>query len=455
MNRNVESQVDIVDRSRPGRILLLGGLLMAVSWVADSVLDAVYQGESLGREIFAPDAHELSIRLLFLGAQLLFVCYIAFLLRKRESLETSLAAAVRRADLEKDKAEAILEVLGDAISIQDTDLKVLYQNRAHQALMGDRRGEYCYAAYQKQERACDGCHLVCSFADGLTHCRESRAETASGPGYFEIVSTPLRDSSGKIVAGIESVRDITERKQAEQRIVELNHQLEQKAAELVTLNQELETFSYSLSHDLKTPLASIYACGQLLADNCGEQLDDNGRYFVDTICHMSERMEALLNSMLVLSRVTHGDLRRERVDLSRLARDIFAELQLGAPGRVVDWEVVPDLVATGDQQLLASVLENLIGNAWKYTASAGSARIEFGAREEAGERVYFIRDNGVGFDMKDTGRLFRAFCRLHPEGEFAGTGVGLATVQHIVQRHGGRIWAEGAPGKGATFYFTL
>jgi signal transduction histidine kinase len=159
--------------------------------------------------------------------------------------------------------------------------------------------------------------------------------------------------------------------------------------------------------------------------------------------------------MLVLSRVTHDELRRERVDLSGLARDVLFALRREAPERTLAWEVTAGLVATGDPRLLASVLENLLGNAWKYTSATASPRIEFGAREEGGETVYFVRDNGIGFDMGDAGRLFRPFSRLHPDGKFAGTGVGLATVQHIVQRHGGRVWAEGAPGKGATFFFTL
>jgi len=446
---------NLTGRSGSWHIMALGAVLMSASWVGDSLLDAFFEAEAIVSEIFFPDLHEVCIRLLFMGAQFSFLLYVAYLLRKRKRLEDSLETALCLAREEQNKSEAILEVLGDAISIQDTDLRILYQNRAHQEMMGDRVGEYCYQAYQGSASACAGCHLQRSFQDGETHRRESSADTARGRRHFEIISTPLRNSAGEIVAGIESVRDITERKEAEAENLRLNADLRQQTAELKALNRELESFNYSLSHDLKTPLTGVYAAAQALSEGYAERLDENGRYFIESICRGSERLDELLDAMLLLSGATRAELAREAVDLSALARLVLQELQSKAPERQVEWRIAPDLVASGDPRLLRSVLENLLGNAWKYTRMVPAACIEFGCDKQEDGRIYFIRDNGAGFDMHDADRLFRPFSRLHRESEFKGKGIGLATVQRIVQRHGGKVWAEGEPGRGATFYFTL
>lgn len=244
------------------------------------------------------------------------------------------------------------------------------------------------------------------------------------------------------------MRDITERKRAEET-------LRRYAAQLEVANAELDAFAYSVSHDLRAPLRSIDGFGQALLEDCADQLDAAGRDHLGRVRAAGQRMGVLIDDLLRLSRVTRSELRRERVDLSALAEDVAADLRRSAPARTVQLTVAPGVVAEGDPHLLRVVLENLLGNAWKYTAKHPRAEIEFGGTDRGGERAFFVRDNGAGFDMKYASKLFGAFQRLHSSAEFEGSGVGLATVQRIVRRHGGRVWAEGAPRHGATFYFTL
>jgi light-regulated signal transduction histidine kinase (bacteriophytochrome) len=221
------------------------------------------------------------------------------------------------------------------------------------------------------------------------------------------------------------------------------------------VNRELEAFSYSVSHDLRAPLRAIDGFSQALVEDCGEQLDDSARDYLRRIRAATKRMADLIDDLLDLSRVTRREMRREPVDLSALASAIGSQLQRSEPARRVDLVVRPGLVARGDPHLLRLLLENLLGNAWKFTGGRAEARVEFGATEAHGGVAYFVRDDGVGFDMAYADKLFGAFQRLHAADEFPGTGIGLATVQRIVHRHGGRVWAESVVGGGATFYFSL
>jgi len=263
--------------------------------------------------------------------------------------------------------------------------------------------------------------------------------------------TIWRDQSADLVI----FRDITERKRTEEDIMNLNRDLQQQAVELAAANRELESFGYSLSHDLKGPLTIIYCAAQGLADLYEEQLDETGKFFLDGICKGSERMDELIDAMFQLSRISRNDLRHEEIDLSMLVMQIILRLRMEDQNRNIDSVIEPGIVAMGDQPLLKSALENLLGNALKFTRNEPVARIEFGRSEQDGEQVYFVRDNGAGFDMKNADKLFKPFQRLHQASEFEGTGIGLATVQRIIERHGGKLWAEGAPGMGAAFYFTL
>jgi signal transduction histidine kinase len=220
-------------------------------------------------------------------------------------------------------------------------------------------------------------------------------------------------------------------------------------------NRELEAFSYSVAHDLRTPLRGINGFSQALVEDYGSKLDEEARQHLDRIAAGAERMGLLIDALLGLSRVTRATFRREPVDLSRLVEAIVVQLRAAHPDRTVDFVTDAKVTAAGDAPLLRALLDNLLGNAWKFTGTRPGARITFGAEEKAGEMVYFVADNGAGFDMAYADKLFAPFQRLHSDREFAGTGIGLATAQRIVHRHGGRIWAEGAVGHGATFRFTL
>lgn len=225
--------------------------------------------------------------------------------------------------------------------------------------------------------------------------------------------------------------------------------------QLEAANKELETFSYSVSHDLRAPLRSIDGFSQAVLEDYADKLDAQGKNHLERVRAASQHMAQLIDDMLNLSRVTRSEMRRETVHLSAMAREIAAGLRKTQPERQVGFTIAENVTATGDERLLRVVMQNLLGNAWKYTGKHARARIEFGVKDEDGKPVFYVRDDGAGFDMAYVDKLFGAFQRLHRRGEFPGTGVGLATVQRIIHRHGGRVWAEGTVEKGATFYFTL
>jgi PAS domain S-box-containing protein len=250
--------------------------------------------------------------------------------------------------------------------------------------------------------------------------------------------------------------DITERKQVEREIEKLNETLRQHAQQLEAANKELEAFSYSVSHDLRAPLRSIDGFSQALLEDYNEKLDSHGKSYLERVRAATQRMGQLIDDMLDLSRVTRTEMRQEKVDISALAEAIALELKSSAPERKAEFVIRRGLCATGDARLLRVVLQNLLGNAWKFTSKRHAAQIEFGATARPdGKTAFFVRDNGAGFDMAYAHKLFGVFQRLHGMAEFEGTGVGLATVQRIIRRHGGEAWAEGKVEEGAAFYFTL
>ena len=219
-------------------------------------------------------------------------------------------------------------------------------------------------------------------------------------------------------------------------------------------NAELESFAYSVAHDLRAPLRAIDGFSQALLDGYSDKVDDPGRHYLSRMRENTRRMGQLINDLLGLSRVTRGEMRRVDFDLAALARDIASRLRRSQPERDVEFVIPKNLPFEGDPNLMLLALENLLGNAWKYTSRKPAGRIEFGHERRGREDVYFVRDNGAGFDMAFSNKLFKPFSRLHSPGEFEGTGIGLATVERIMARHGGKVWGEGKVGEGATFYFT-
>ncbi len=270
----------------------------------------------------------------------------------------------------------------------------------------------------------------------------------------EISLSPLQTEEGALVTA--AIRDVTERKLADEKITKLNADLEEHAIQLEATNKELEAFSYSVSHDLRAPLRTIDGFSLAVLEDYGDQLPDEGRSDLMRIRTAAQRMAQLIDDLLDLSRITRAPLNPVPTNLSSIAQNIVRELQQAEPTRIVEISITPNLVAESDTRLIKVALENLINNAWKFTSKQEFARIEFGSQEKPADgRVYYVRDNGAGFDMAYVNKLFGAFQRLHTSSEFPGIGIGLAIVQRIVNRHGGRTWAEGAPDEGATFYFTV
>lgn len=277
-------------------------------------------------------------------------------------------------------------------------------------------------------------------------------------GYQTFSIRPV-NHLGKVIGYEGFIFDTTARRLAEEAIRNLNADLEkrvkERTAQLESANRELEAFSYSVSHDLGAPLRALDGYSTILLENYANQLDETARGYLNRISTASQHMKLLIDDLLNLSRVTRGELDKTRVNLSEIATRLSAQLSETQPGRQVKWDITPGMIVVADKRLLEVALGNLLNNAFKFTSKHAAAHIEFGLQDEAGQTIYFVRDDGVGFDMTNTANLFSAFQRLSSASSFEGTGIGLTIVKRIINRHGGRIWAEGAINEGATFYFTL
>lgn len=269
----------------------------------------------------------------------------------------------------------------------------------------------------------------------------------------------MRDENNETFAGVLMTQDITERRRAEDEVRRLNTELEQRVfertAELEAVNKELEAFSYLVSHDLRSPLRAIDGFSQALLEDYNDALDDTGRDLLHRVRAACQRIGQLIDVMIELSRVTRTEMNMADIDLSEMVREIAADLKSEEPERSMEFSIQSGIKDRGDERLIRVASQNLIGNAWNFTTKKSQARIEFGCANEGNTTEYYIRDNGAGFDMIYADKLFGAFQRLHGSDEFAGTGIGLATVQRVIRRHGGSIRAEAAVNQGAIFYFTL
>ncbi|MCM2359013.1 MAG: PAS domain S-box protein [Geobacteraceae bacterium] len=359
----------------------------------------------------------------------------------------------------EERYRRIVETSREGILSLDREARITYVNRQMADMLGQRGGEMVgrpFLAFVDDSALCEVSAGMERRQKGVREQYETVLLRAGGEKiWVSISATPIMGGDGEFIGSFAMISDISERKQAAAEIEVLNTNLAARASELEIANEELEAFSSMVSHDLRKPLTAISGYSQLILELCGANLDRECRSYLQEVLNGTFRMNQLIDTLLNFSQRSRTELRREEVDLSEMAQTVISELRLTEPQRRVSWTIAEGVVVNGDAGLLRAVLDNLLGNAWKYTARNEEAVIEFGVSECRGQPACFVRDNGVGFDMAHKDRLFSPFQRLQNAGEFEGTGIGLATVQRIVQRHGGQVWAEGETGKGATFYFTL
>jgi PAS domain S-box-containing protein len=361
----------------------------------------------------------------------------------------------------RDYLDRLLDYANAPIIVWDFDLRITRFNRAFQHLTGLREdevlGRQLDLLFPEKTRKESLAQIRRTLAGEIREAAEIpilRADGSVGTVLWNSATIYASDGE-RAIATIAQSQDITERKLAEDEVRNLNQELTAKAEALEMANSELQSFSYSVSHDLRAPLRSIDGFSLALLEDYANKLDGSGKDYLERVRKASQLMGRLIDDLLELSRVGRADMRWKRVDLSGLAREITKGLQNAEPKRRGEFIIAPDMSGYGDAPLLRAMLTNLLGNAWKFTGKRDRPKIEFGVRNEAGQQVYFVRDNGVGFDMTYADKLFVPFQRLHQQGEFPGTGIGLATVKRIITRHRGRVWAEGEADNSATFYFTL
>lgn len=363
----------------------------------------------------------------------------------------------------------LINAVPSLLFIVDNDVRVHHLNASALKMLGTERfsalmkrsGEMLHCVHSEETPG--GCGHAPSCADCVVRNSVTRAvagesvyrettkmslirEGLVSDAYMSITASPFEYERKRFVLLI--IEDISELKKTEEVLGRRTEQLE-------AANRELEAFSHTVAHDLRAPLRTIGGFSNLLLEDFSGKLDAEGLDYLDRISSAAKRMSQIIDDLMKLSSLNNGEMVREKVDLSAIAAETASVLGSSGPERKVEFHMAKDITAYGDPGLLRGVLENLLGNAWKYTSRTGHAVIEFGVTEHKGVPVYFVRDNGAGFDMAYAGKLFSPFQRLHSQEAFPGSGIGLATVRRIILRHGGSIWAEGAVDKGAAFFFTL
>jgi PAS domain S-box-containing protein len=373
--------------------------------------------------------------------------------------------ARKKAELVSSRLAAIVESSDDAIIGKDMNSNITSWNRGAEELFGYAAGEMVGTSIMRlipADRQDEERRILEKIKQGerVEHFDTLRQTKDGRLINVSVTVSPIKDAAGKIIGLAKVARDISEHKAAEKRIRQLNVELEQRVAErtaqLLASNQELEAFSYSVSHDLRAPLRHVMGFMELLQQEAVPPLSQNSLGHLTTISQATKQMADLIEDLLTFSRIAQAAMQKKQVTLAPLMREVLGDFQSETKGRNIAWEVQPLPAVRADRALLRMVLVNLISNAIKFTSTRAEAKIEIGcAPGNNNETVIFIRDNGAGFDPRYASKLFGVFQRLHNRDEFEGTGIGLANVQRIIHRHGGRAWAEGVVDGGATFYFSL
>ncbi|MCJ7819435.1 MAG: DUF3365 domain-containing protein, partial [Syntrophales bacterium] len=367
--------------------------------------------------------------------------------------------ALRRAEMaletERRRLLSLLEELPAYVYLKAPDYSIKFANRFFRERIGDPGDRPCYEVLHGFTAPCKECQTMQVFT---THEPQEREWVHQGGRTYRAYDYPFADSDGSPLV-LELGIDVTERKKAEEEVLQLNEELEQRVkrrtAQLEAANRELESFSYSVSHDLRAPLRAIDGFSRILLKDHADRLDAEGHRLLDIIRANTQNMGQLIDDLLAFSRLGRREVKAADLDMGTLVRNVVEELQNTPGDRTVEWDLKPLPAARADRALMHQVWVNLLGNALKFTRLKEAASIEVGCRPAGDEDIFYVKDNGVGFNMQFAHKLFGVFQRLHRYEEFEGTGVGLALVQRIVQRHGGRVWAEGQVNGGACFYFSL
>ena len=366
--------------------------------------------------------------------------------RADQERETAEKAVLRA----KEEWERTFNTIPDLIAILDKEHRVVRVNKAMADRLGlppDRCiGARCYEVVHGLSHPPEFCPHSLTCRDGREHVTEVHEEILGGE--FLVSTTPICDEQNRFTGSIHVARNITERKRMEE-------ELRQKSDHLEAANRELEAFTYSVSHDLRQPLRAIASFSQIVQKSLQGGLREKEKGYLARVIDNTSKITNIIEDLLRLSRVSRQEIKPTQIDMTRMAATVVSEIREAQPARCADITIGAGLTAVADQGLMALVLGNLIGNAWKFTARTENACIDFGATDRDDETVYFVRDNGVGFDLQYAKNMFKPFHRLHSESEFEGTGIGLSIVERIINRHSGKVWAEGGIGKGATVFFTL
>jgi PAS domain S-box-containing protein len=448
------------DAAGAGQTLRDAGSMYRIDDIAQQIVANAQRQLQLRQDAARKQSRDSSmVRSLTAIAQLVMLTIVVVVserqIGKRLRAEIGERQAVQRSQM-------ILQAVREPIALLDNSLRTLLVNTAFSELYGvaeDSRAEYlddigqgAWADEVLQQRLRD-----VLLRDRELWDYELTQRTIDGVERHVVINARrLQQQDSENPALLLTVSDVTARALVEQQVKELNHQLEGKVTQISDVNRELEAFSYSVSHDLRAPLRHITAFAQKLELHLGEQADTTTHHYLGVIREASQRMAQLIEDLLVFSRLGRGALRLQAVDMRALVDDARTLAESEAQGRTIEWQIEPLPVVVGDENMLRTVWQNLIGNAVKYTGQCSVAHITVSARVvQNGEHEFTVADNGAGFDMRYVDKLFGVFQRLHKASEFPGNGIGLANVQRIVMRHGGRVWAEGEPGRGARFHFTL